>query len=60
MCPVKTAELIEMPFGGGVTWGPKEPTRRGIFWGCPGQRKALGVYAAVYVAKQIMKYSISA
>ena len=67
--PQKTAELIEMPFGDRVTcMVPKTMYcmwSRALYWkgrfgGCLAHWKALGVSAAVYTAKGIIRSSILA
>jgi len=58
--PAKTAEAIEMLFGGPtqvgprnhvLDWRPDRPKGRGNFGGCPPHSKALGDFAAVYAKR---------
>jgi len=62
--PAKTAELIEMLFGGltrnHVLGGVKMPRGRGNFWGCSAHSKTLAVSAVILVAKGIIQSSITA
>jgi len=67
-CHEKTAEPIEMPFGGWLPWaqgttikyGRDRPTGRNNFEGLSGPLKSNGISAAVYAAKGIIHSSITA